>query len=245
MSHHSDGANVPLFPVFVQLNGRRCLVIGIAPPAEQKVRELLECGARVEVIDPVEPAWLAAVKADLPGAVVRHTARAFLPGDSAQATVVISTLDDDAVNRRIVEDAKRAGALVNVVDVPDLCSFYAPALVRRGKIRVAIGTSGASPALAGAMRERIDALLPPSVAALVDVLGERRAELLRRYPDYADRARRMNCFTRACLDHLEVSTGRDEIEGWVQRALNCEERCADPTLCCVFRNRATMQRNDP
>lgn len=156
------------FPVFLRVEGRSVVVVGNGDEALAKARLLGQSSARLIVVaDAAEPAlrrWLAENEAELVEA-------AYDPSLIEGATLVFAASGDEALDRRVSEDARRLGIAVNAVDRPELCDFYTPALVNRAPLAVAIGTEGAGPVLAQMVRARIDAMLPPSLgllAALAD-----------------------------------------------------------------------------
>ncbi len=172
-----------LYPLFLKLAGEKALVVGGGPIAAQKAGGLVRAGAEVTLVaEQVSEA--ARVLVD----DARIFERSFAPADAAGARVVIAASDNVEVNRAVYDAAKAHGALVNVVDVPELCDFYAGAQVRRGPLRVVIGTQGAAPALARALKVAIEKWLPPEVGQLAETLESWRPDLLRQVPDYRARA---------------------------------------------------------
>ena len=140
------------YPVFLNLNGRRCVVIGGGQIAESKVLKLLDSGARIIVISPDATQDLrnAAGRGD-----VELKLRKYQAGDLEGAFLVIAATNDWGVNQEIFEEAESLGVLLNAVDDPVRCSFIAPSIVERGPVTLAISTGGASPALARKLRETL------------------------------------------------------------------------------------------
>ena len=163
-----------LFPLFVELAGRRCLVVGGGGVAERKVESLLAAGARVTVVSPTLTPTLAALATTRR---VAHVARHFAPGDLRGAALAFAATDDGAVNGAVAREGRRRGIWVNAADDPVHCDAILPALVRRGPVTVAISTGGASPAMARATRERIDAALPPAYGVLGSIAADARRAL--------------------------------------------------------------------
>ena len=141
-----------LLPTFLKLNGRRVLVVGAGPVAASKLDALCRAGADVTVVAPEVHASIAR-----PG--VRVETRAFTPADLDGAWFVVAAATPD-VNADVAREAERRGVFVNAVDDPANASAYLGGVVRRADVTIAISTSGAAPALAGVLREAIDALLP-------------------------------------------------------------------------------------
>jgi len=166
--------------VFLDLRGRRAVVIGGGAVAEQKVLGLLSAGAHVTVVSPETTPRLAEL-ATTGGIDLRR--RPYRSGDLAGAWLAIAGTDDRAANARVWAEAEREGVLMNAVDDLDHCSFIAPAIHREGSITVAVSTSGKSPALAARLRQRVARLVGPAEARLCALLGELRPELAARIPD--------------------------------------------------------------
>jgi len=162
------------YPIVLKLFGRRALVVGGGEVALRKARALADAGARVRVVAPEFTAGFAE-DGRFECLAARYEKR-HLEG----ALVAVAATDDEAVNRRVAEDARAAGVLVNVVDRPELCGFIVPAQVRRGDLLIAISTSGAAPALARRLRERLEAQFGPEYATLLEVLREVREDLKQR-----------------------------------------------------------------
>jgi len=174
------------YPAFLDLRGRRAVVIGGGAIAEQKVVGLLAAGARVTVISPGVSRRLEDLAA---AGTVTIERRPYRPGDLAGAFLAIAATDDRAANRAVWVEAEARGVLLNAVDDLPHCSFIAPAIHRQGDVAVAVSTAGKSPALAVRLRERIGRLIGPEYATLLELLGELRAELARRVPDARIRTR--------------------------------------------------------
>ena len=140
------------YPVYLNLTGKKCLVFGGGPIAEDKIAKLQSTGAQVTIVSPtVTPnlqAW--AHRGDF-----QWQPREYQAGDLEGAFLSIAATNDRQVNHEIFQEAERLGVLINVVDDPEQCTFIAPAVVRRGQVTLAISTGGASPALARKLREAL------------------------------------------------------------------------------------------
>jgi siroheme synthase-like protein len=126
--------------------------------------------------------------------------------------------------------------LVNVVDVPDRCDFYAASVVRSGPVTLAIGTSGTSPSVSVALRRRLEALLAEEVGELAERLGARRPELLARFGEYRDRARRLNAAAEVWLAGLMdegLAPESNEMDRWIDAILACDQPCEGPCACAL------------
>jgi siroheme synthase-like protein len=163
-----------LFPLFVELDGRPCVVIGGGAVAERKVAALLDAGAVVTVVSPaLSPALAGLVAAGR----VAHVARGYTSGDLIGAALAFAATDDGAINADVAHEGRLRGVWVNAADDPAHCDAILPAVVRRGGVTVAVSTGGASPALARAVRERLERALPQAYGPLVEIAAETRREL--------------------------------------------------------------------
>lgn len=164
----------------LDLEGRRCLVVGGGPVAAEKARGLLECGAQVTVVAPEVTAELARLP-------VRLLRRRYRARDLDGCFLVVAATSRPAVNRRVFADAEARCIFCNVVDVPELCSLILPAVHREGPIAVAVSTGGASPALAQRLRDEAARLVRPEHADLARRLQALRPWARERYRTYEER----------------------------------------------------------
>ena len=164
-----------LFPMFLKLAGKKCLVVGAGNVGEPKIAGLLETGARIRVVSldasPAVRDWAHEGKIDL-------ELRSFLPSDLDGTFLAIVATNSRSLNERVYQEAQRHGVLCNVVDVPDLCDFFYPAVVRRGDLQIAISTAGKSPSLAQKIRQQLEKQFGPAYAKWVAELGETRRLIL-------------------------------------------------------------------
>lgn len=168
------------YPVFLDLSGRLCVVIGGGAVARRKVEGLLACGAAVRVIAPEADPALEELAAR--GALER-VRRAYEPGDLAGAFLAVAATGDPEANRRVFLEARARGVPLNAVDDPDHGDVVLPAVVRRGDLTLAVSTGGRSPALARRLRERLEAEFGPEYGLWLDLLGRVRAGLRARVAD--------------------------------------------------------------
>ena len=138
------------YPAYLNITGRRTVVIGGGEVAERKVAQLLASGADVTLVSPDATPELERLASE---SHVRWIRRAYAPGDLAGAWLAIAATDDSDLHRSIHAEAEREKTLLNVVDVTELCGFIAPSIVQRGLVTIAVSTGGASPALARKLRE--------------------------------------------------------------------------------------------
>jgi precorrin-2 dehydrogenase/sirohydrochlorin ferrochelatase len=161
--------------MFVKLEGKRCLVVGAGKVGEPKIGGLIDTGARVHVValeaSEAVHRWANAGKITL-------EMRAFAPADLDQAFLAVVATASRPLNQSIYREAQQRGILCNVVDVPEYCDFYYPAVVRRGDLQIAISTSGRSPSLAQKLRQQLERQFGPGYARWVAELGETRKLVL-------------------------------------------------------------------
>jgi precorrin-2 dehydrogenase/sirohydrochlorin ferrochelatase len=160
-----------LFPAFLKLEGRQCLVVGGGVIAEQKIPGLIESGARLVVVAPsVSPA----IRSLANSKSVTWLSREFVPADLDGVFLVIAATGDAVVNERVFREAEKRGILCNAVDEPERCHFYYGSVVRRGDLQIAISTNGKSPALAQRIRVELEKLFDSSYGEWLNWLGNVR-----------------------------------------------------------------------
>jgi len=173
-------------PVFLDLRGRSCVVVGGGAVAQQKVQSLLDAGARVTV---VSPSLVDALERLAATHEIVHHARAYRRGDLDAAALAYVAVDDETIQAAVAADAAASGVPVNVVDVPRLCTFISPAVVRRDPVMVAISTGGASPALARRLREELEERVGHEYGVAAMILARLRPVVQRAEADPEARAR--------------------------------------------------------
>ena len=176
----------PYLPVFLDLSGRRCVVVGGGRIAEGRTRLLAAHGAVLRVVAPELTDGLEVMVAD--GRIADFRRRAFAPGDLDGAFLVLAATNDRDVNAKIAEMTRAHGMLCNVADDPQACDVQFPALMRRGDLALAISTGGASPAVTAAVRARLEDVFGPEWGDLLALLGDLREATKQRYPQPALRA---------------------------------------------------------
>ena len=180
----SDMLETPFYIACLRLKGRRCLVVGGGNVGLEKVEGLLACDADVTLVAPEAHPALAELAAE--GSIVWER-REFRDSDLDGRLIAIAATADTEVNISVFEGAERRAMLVNVVDVPPLCNFILPAIVRTGPLAVAISTAGASPALAKRMKREIAEQFGEPYAQLAVMLNDARGWAKATLPTYQDR----------------------------------------------------------
>jgi precorrin-2 dehydrogenase/sirohydrochlorin ferrochelatase len=163
-----------LFPMFLKLSTRPCLVVGAGAIAESKIASLLEAGARVRV---AAPEATPQVRAWAQEKTIEWRQRPFQPNDLDGMFLVVAATSSTELHERIFEEATRRAVLCNIVDVPTLCDFYYPSVVQRGALQIAISTAGQSPALAQRLRKQLEDQFGPEYEQWLAHLGESRDKL--------------------------------------------------------------------
>ena len=162
------------YPLFLEVAGRPCVVIGGGPVAEHKVERLLQVEASVTVISPRLSPRLANLAQE---GKIRHVGRDYRPGDLAGSQLAFVATGEGEVNAAVAREGRGRGVWVNAADDPTHCDFILPSVLRRGALVVAAATGGASPALPRAVREELEAYFTPEYAVLAEVVAEVRREL--------------------------------------------------------------------
>jgi precorrin-2 dehydrogenase / sirohydrochlorin ferrochelatase len=179
-----DMLATPFYIACLKLSGRRCVVVGGGEIGLEKVEGLLACGGDVVLIAPEAVPALQELARE--GSIAWER-REYRPADLEGSFMVIASTDDTDVNIGVYEDAERRAMLVNVVDVPPLCNFILPAIVRTGPLAIAISTAGASPALAKRMKAEVSEMFGEEYAQLAVLLNDARGWAKGTLPTYQDR----------------------------------------------------------
>jgi precorrin-2 dehydrogenase / sirohydrochlorin ferrochelatase len=165
------------FPIYLDMKGRRCLVIGGGKVAERKVAALLEAGAEITVISPDITDMIAGLSKR---SEIHFEARPYGSGDLAGFEIAFVATGDPDVNAAVYRESRGRGVWVNSADDPERCDFILPSVLRRGELTVAVSTGGGSPALARTMREELELYFTEEYESLAKLAAEVRQELLSR-----------------------------------------------------------------
>ena len=172
------------YPIFLELGSRRVVVIGGGTVAVRKVQTLLQAGARVVVIakhiDEMMTTLCRGTDVEL---IKSKYSRNYLNG----ALLAIAATNDNDLNKQIYKDCQELEVLCNVVDVPEFCDFFVPAVVKRGKLQIAIGTEGQCPAFAGHTRKKLEAIFTEKHGEFLAELDKLRKQIIQNVSDPADR----------------------------------------------------------
>jgi precorrin-2 dehydrogenase/sirohydrochlorin ferrochelatase len=186
-------------PLFMAVTGQPCAVVGGDTKTEERVHSLLEAGANVTVIS---SSLTPNLKEMAERGAIKHRAREMASGDLSGFVLAYCTDPDPAIGRRAATEARALGIPINVTDNPKLCSFIAPAVVKRGALQIAVSTSGASPVIARILRQELEALIGPQYETLLEVLAAARALLRRCELDVERRAQVLQALAYALREPL-------------------------------------------
>jgi precorrin-2 dehydrogenase/sirohydrochlorin ferrochelatase len=175
--------NTRYYPAFLDLRDKPCVVVGGGKVAERKTLDLQRAGARVKVIS---PGLTSRLKKEKSRGSIKHVNRRFRSGDLGGAFLVIAATDSEEENRKI---ARHKDLLLNVVDRPELCTFIVPATVRRGPLQIAVSTSGASPAMARAIRKDMESTYGPQFGKHLNKLKHLREKAVKEIKSARERER--------------------------------------------------------
>jgi len=162
------------YPIYLNMQGRRCLVIGGGVVAERKIAGLLEVGARPTVVSPVITDAIARWSKEN---AVELIARSYQTADLSHYEIAFVATDDGKINAQVFSDSRRLGVWVNAADDPAHCDFILPSVLRRGDLTVAVSSGGSSPALSRTLREELELYFTEEYELLVKLAAEARAEL--------------------------------------------------------------------
>jgi len=199
--------DTPFYIACLKLTGRRCVVVGGGDIGLEKVEGLLACDGRVVLIAPDAHPELERLAAE---GSIEWIRREYREGDLEATFIAIAATDDTDVNIAVFDDAERRAMLVNIVDVPPLCNFILPAIVRTGPLAIAISTAGASPALAKRMKAQIAAEYGLPYARLAVLLNDVRGWAKGTLPTYQDRKAFFEGIVNGDPDPIELLRAGDE-----------------------------------
>ena len=199
--------DTPFYIACLRLKGRRCLVVGGGDVGLEKVEGLLACDGDVTLVSPDAIPELERLAGE---GSIRWERREYRREDLEGTFIAIAATSDTDVNIRVYEDAERRAMLVNVVDVPPLCNFILPAIVRTGPLAIAISTAGASPALAKRMKRQIAEEYGEPYARLAELLNDVRGWAKATLPTYQDRKVFFESIVNGDPDPVELLRRGDE-----------------------------------
>ena len=204
------------YPIMVEVEDREVVVVGGGEVAARKVQGLVEAGARVRVVAPEVCERIA--RAVHQGAV-EWVAKRFEPSDLAGAVLAVSAADSEEVNRAVAVAARDRGVLVNVVDRPQLCSFIVPSVLRRGRLVLAVSTSGASPAVAARLRRQLEEFIGPHWEEYLELLARVRGWVLKNVPAGSRREQLLKALADPALEAMVAQGQWAKLQQWLRDRL--------------------------
>jgi len=205
------------YPIFLNLTGQPCIVIGGGAVAERKVEGLLQAGAWVTVVSPTLTSKLISVAAQ---EAIRHIPRAYQAGDLRGYALAFVATADPGVSAEVATEGRDLGVWVNAADDPSHCDFILPSLLQRGELMVAVSSGGSSPALSRAIREELESYFTEDYTTLAEVVGEVRGELKNRclFPGAEAWRRALNGEVRALIK----DRSREQVRNYLLKQLAVE-----------------------
>jgi siroheme synthase-like protein len=217
--------DTPFYIACLKLTGRRCVVVGGGEVALEKVEGLLACDGQVTLIAPDAEPDLQEYASE---GSIRWERRAYADASDLEgAFLVIAATDHTDVNIAVFDDAERRAMLVNVVDVPPLCNFILPAIVRMSPLAIAISTAGASPALAKRMKREIEVQFGEPYAQLAVLLNEVRGWAKATLPTYQERKEFFEGIVNGQPDPIALLRDDGEVDGAPAGAARGEQAVRD------------------
>jgi siroheme synthase-like protein len=230
------------YPVFLNLTGRRCVIIGGGQIAEGKISKLLDSGAKIIVISPDAT---QGIRGFAERGQIEFDLRKYQEGDLQGAFLVIAATNDREVNQEIFEEAEKQGILLNAVDDMPRCSFIAPSIVEKGPVTVAISTGGASPALARKLRENMEVSSALDWADATGVLSKAR-QIIKDKQIAVDPQRWQCCMTDELLTMIQAGHENEALDLLMDLLLGKDSngKCSNVAECvdggCQIRNTQTV-----
>ena len=216
------------YPVFLNLKDKICVVIGGGKVAERKIKSLLDCEAHIKLISPEITEDLKKLWQEKK---IEWEQRKYKEGDLKGAFLVIAATSDKEVQKKIFKEAEERRIFCNVVDVPELCTFIVPSVIRRGELCIAISTSGASPALSRRIREKLEKEFSPSWEHHLKLIRHIRQEVLSSNLSPEEKEKKLTQFAfvpfyiyfeRKEIDLIESILKKENISlpSWLKEGLN-------------------------
>lgn len=207
-------------PIFMNVRGASCLVVGGGEVAARKVRLLLEAGARIRLVSPVLCDEMSRLVAEND---IHLRSQGFSESDLDEVTLVIAATDDKMVNQLVSSESKKRGLPVNVVDAPELCTFVVPSIIDRSPIVVAVSSGGASPVLARLLRSRLETVIPASYGMLAELVGGFRDRVKAKFASLSERRYFWENILQGPVAEMIFSGQHDSARRTLEQALECDE----------------------
>jgi len=206
-----------LFPIYLSLSQKECLVVGGGQVAERKIADLLECEANINVISPTAGDLIRLWSNQ---GLISWQAREVEESDLDNIFMVFVATNNMHTNRMVVKWCRERGILVNAVDDPPNCDFYVPAVVRRNSLVVAISTEGKSPMLARKLREQLEQLIGEEYGEFVDLLGEQREYIKQAVTDIEERKKVFKALVDSDILDLLKAGERERVKERMEQCMS-------------------------
>ncbi|NMC27710.1 MAG: bifunctional precorrin-2 dehydrogenase/sirohydrochlorin ferrochelatase [Syntrophomonadaceae bacterium] len=207
-----------LYPIFLNLAGRNCLVAGGGKVAERKIATLLENNALVKVVSPECTAEIAVWASQ--GRIAMHS-RNFEAQDLEQVSLVFAATGDVHANSHITSLCREKGIWVNAVDDPPNCDFFVPSILRRDSLCIAVSTEGKSPLLAAKLRRDLEEFIPPEYGEWVEILGDLREQIKNSTLDSGERKEIIASLVNSDILDLLREGQREQVKERIKQCMSC------------------------
>ena len=197
-----------------------CLVVGGGKVAGRKVDNLLDAGATVTVVSPEATVQIQTLASQ---GRIAWRQKIFSPDDLNASFLVIAATGDAAVNRQVAAACREQGSLVNVVDEPQLCDFFVPAVLRRGALSLAISTEGKSPLLAQKLRTELEQIIPEPYGEFLELLGQQRELIKKTVPDRERREAILRSLVFSDILDLLAAGKHDEVQERIKKCISSQQ----------------------
>jgi precorrin-2 dehydrogenase/sirohydrochlorin ferrochelatase len=206
------------YPIYLNLAGKKCLVIGGGKVAERKVDVLLEYEADIHLVSPEATDMIAGWSTQ---GFIDWRQRVFRPEDLEGIFLVFIATGDEDVNQNIAAICREKGILVNAVDDPPNCDFYVPSILRRNSLCIAVSTEGKSPLLAAKLRRDLESIIPGEYGQWVEILGSLREEIKNSDLSIANRKKLFEALVYSDIYDLLKEGRKEEIEERIEQCMSC------------------------
>lgn len=202
-----------LFPLFIDLNGKKCIFVGGGNVAARKIEALLPFNPEIVVISPETDSRIKEFANEGKLTIISRT---YYRGDLAGAFMAVAAASDRRINDEAYNEAVKEGIYINVADSPEKCTFTFPAVVKRDEIVIGISTSGSYPALSKRIRQMVEGVLPEDLGRVAAVLQKFRRKALEEIGDWENRRKFINRALEEALG-IEISSTEDDLSGKIQK----------------------------
>ena len=206
-----------LYPIYLHVAGKSCLIVGGGTVAERKAASLLEYGARIKIVSPAAEEGIAEWAGQ---ERLQWIPRAFEDHDLDNVFMVFIATDDNSLNKEIADLCRLKGILVNAVDDPPNCDFFVPSVLRRDSLAVAISTEGRSPLFAARLRRQLEAIVTEEYGYIVNLLGQFREELKQSSLDINQRKQILEQMVDSVLLDLLLDGRYEEAEERINQCMS-------------------------